>query len=187
MPIRLIFWIIFGAVIVRAMRSEKTFENCLLFSVVGFVTYVIWASGVHDNYLFVAVILAYLLMLHERTREHWAIATILAVMLNINMFVFYGVTRTQLQSRVVGVDVSVILAMLYAIAWLLWHCTHAGCGSPKSRASARKGKHICQQRAHKRQPSSQPCHGNERSARKCDNEIAKILSASVRICIARGT
>ena len=131
MPIRLIFWIIFGAVIVRAMRSEKTFENCLLFSVVGFVTYVIWASGVHENHLFVAVILAYLLMLHERTREHWAIATILAVMLNINMFVFYGVTGTQLQSRVVGVDVSVILAMLYAIAWLLLALYACGVWQPK--------------------------------------------------------
>jgi hypothetical protein len=98
---------------------EKTFCSCLLFSIVGLLTYVIWNSGVHENHLFVAVILAYMLMLHERTREHWAIVTILAVMFNINLFVFYGVTGTELQPRVVGVDLSIILAMLYAVAWLL--------------------------------------------------------------------
>jgi hypothetical protein len=119
MPVKVIFWIVFGAVFVRAVRSEKTFTNCLLFSIVGFMTYVIWSPGVHENHLFVPVILAYMLMLHERTREHWAIVTILAVMSNVNMFVFYGVTGTELQSRVVGVDLSVILAILYAVAWLL--------------------------------------------------------------------
>ena len=101
------------------MRSDKTLKNCLLLSIVGFVTYAIWNSGVHENHLFVAVILAYILMLHERTREHWAIATILAVMFNVNMFVFYGVTGSKLQSRIVGVDLSGILAILYAVAWVL--------------------------------------------------------------------
>jgi hypothetical protein len=60
-----------------------------------------------------------MLMLHQRTREHWAIVTVLAVMFNVNMFVFYGVTGTKLQSPVVGVDLSGVLAMLYAVAWLL--------------------------------------------------------------------
>jgi hypothetical protein len=86
---------------------------------IGLVTYVIWNSGVHENHLFVAAILAYMLMLHQRTREHWAIVTVLAVMFNVNMFVFYGVTGTKLQSPVVGVDLSGVLAMLYAVAWLL--------------------------------------------------------------------
>jgi hypothetical protein len=119
LPFKIIFWICYITVVIRAMRIEKTFRSCLLFSIVGLLTYVIWNSGVHENHLFVAVILAYMLMLHERTREHWAIVTILAVMLNINLFVFYGVTGTELQPRVVGVDLSIILAMLYAVAWLL--------------------------------------------------------------------
>ena len=119
LPIKIIFWIGFGTVVIRAMRSEKTFKNCLLFSIIGLMTYVIWNSGVHENHLFVAVVLAYMLMLHERSREHRAIVTILVVMFNVNLFVFYGVTGTELQSPVVGVDLSVILAMLYAVAWLL--------------------------------------------------------------------
>ena len=73
----------------------------------------------HENHLFVAVVLAFMLMLHERTHEHWAIVATLAVMLNVNMFLFYGVDGTARLSPVVGIDLSVILALLYAVAWLL--------------------------------------------------------------------
>jgi hypothetical protein len=119
LPLKIIFWILFITVVVQSMRREQTFKNCLPFLIIGLVTYVIWNSGVHENHLFVAVILAYMLMLHEYTRKHWAIATILAIMFNVNMFVFYGVTGTKLQSSVAGVDLSGALAMVYAVAWLL--------------------------------------------------------------------
>ena len=119
LPVKIIFSIVFATIIISAIRADKTFNNCILFSIIGLVTYVIWNSGVHENHLFVAVILAYMLMLHQRTREHWAIVTVLAVMFNVNMFVFYGVTGTKLQSPVVGVDLSGVLAMLHAVAWLL--------------------------------------------------------------------
>jgi hypothetical protein len=59
-----------------------------------------------------------MLMLHEHTRENWAIAT-MGVMFNVNLFVFCGVSRIQLQSPAVDVDLSGPLAMLYAVAWLL--------------------------------------------------------------------
>jgi len=120
LPIKIMFVIVFGSLVVRAIRSDKSFRNCLLFSIVGFVTYVMWNSGVHENHWFVAVVLAYMLMLHSRTHEHWTIATIITVMANINLFVFYGVTgTTEFQSRVVGVDLSITFAMLYATAWFL--------------------------------------------------------------------
>src|SRR4029077_18108271 len=137
LPLKIIFWILFITVIVHSMRREHTFKNCLLFSIIGLVTYVIWNSGVHENHLFVAVILAYMLMLHEYTREHWAIVTILAIMFNVNMFVFYGVTGTKLQSSVVGVDLSGALAMVYAVAWLLLVVYVGGRCSQKRRTMAR--------------------------------------------------
>jgi hypothetical protein len=65
----------------------------MLFSIIGLVTYAIWNVGVHENRLFVAVVLAFM------TREHWAIVTVLTVMLNVNMFVFYGVTGTEFSLR----------------------------------------------------------------------------------------
>jgi hypothetical protein len=120
LPSKIMFGIVFGTLVVRATRSDKTFQDCLLFSIVGFVTYVMCNTGVHENHWFLAVVLAFMLVLHSRIREHWAIVTIISVMANINLFVFYGVTgTTELKSRVVGVDLSIILAMLYAVAWLL--------------------------------------------------------------------
>lgn len=118
LPIKVMFAIVFGAVIVRMIQSDKSFQNCLLFSIIGFVSYLIWNTGVHENHWFSAVVVAFMLMLHTRTREHWAIVTILVVMANINLFVFYGITGTELESRVLGLDLSIVLAILYAVAWL---------------------------------------------------------------------
>jgi hypothetical protein len=118
-PVKVMFFVLFATVLVRAMRSELSYQNCLLFSLTGFVTYVMWNAGVHENHWFVAVILAYMLVLHSRTREHWTIATMITIMGNINLFTFYGLTGTpEIQSRVIGIDLSMILAELYALAWL---------------------------------------------------------------------
>jgi hypothetical protein len=116
---KIFFAIIFIIILIRAMHVEKRFEYCILFSILGFVTYAIWNSGVHENHLFVPVILAYMLMMLKYTSESWAITAVIAAMLNINLFIFYGVTGTQLQSRVVGIDLSVVLAMLYIVVWLV--------------------------------------------------------------------
>jgi hypothetical protein len=137
LPAKIIFSIIFVLIIVRATYTEKTLTYCLLFSIVGFVTYVIWNAGVHENHLFIAVILAYMLMLHERTPEHRVIVTILAAMFNVNLFVFYGVTGTELQSRVVGIDLSIILAMLYVVAWLF--LVVYAWGAPQQRKESERG------------------------------------------------
>jgi hypothetical protein len=120
LPSKIMFGIVFGTLIVRATRSDKTFQDCLLFSIIGFVSYVMWNSGVHENHWLVAVVLAFMLVLHWPIREHWEIVTIISVMANINLFVFYGVTgKTEIKSRVVGIDLSIILAMLCAVVWLL--------------------------------------------------------------------
>ena len=52
LPFRTIFWIIFGVVLMRAISSEGSFGNFLLFAIVGFLTYIMWNSGVHENHLF---------------------------------------------------------------------------------------------------------------------------------------
>jgi hypothetical protein len=115
-----VFAVLFAALLVRAMQAEKTFENCLLlFSIAGVLTYATWNTNVHENHLFPAMVIAYLLMLHNFTRDNWAIAALLAVMSNVNLFVFYGVTGTRLVSPVVGFDLTLVLAALYALAWLL--------------------------------------------------------------------
>jgi hypothetical protein len=53
-------------------------------------------------------------------------------MFNIDLFIFYGVTGPELQSRVLGIDLSVILAMVYVVAWIL-SVVHAwGAAQPRT-------------------------------------------------------
>jgi hypothetical protein len=104
-------------IVVRALYVIDGINDCLLFSIIGVVTYFNFNSGVHENHLFVAVLLAYILMLFTHTRQDRALVTFLVVVSNINLFVFYGVTGTELQNRVVGVDLSLVLAILSVIAW----------------------------------------------------------------------
>jgi hypothetical protein len=40
-------------------------------------------------------------------------------MLNVNLFVFYGITGQEVIARTVGIDLSVILALLFGAIWLL--------------------------------------------------------------------
>jgi len=114
-----VFAVLFAALLIRAMQAEKTFENCLLFSIAGVLTYATWNTNVHEYHLFLAMLIAYLLMLHDGTRENWAIAALLVVMPNVNLFVFYGVTGTPLLSPVIGLDLTLALALLHALVWLL--------------------------------------------------------------------
>lgn len=133
LPFKIVFVIIFGIIFSRAMRVEKRFEYCLLFSVVGFVTYAIWNSGVHENHLFVPVILSYILMILKYNSETRAITAVIATMFNINLFIFYGVTGTELQPRVLGIDLSIVLAMLYIVVWLVLAAYAWGVAEPTQR------------------------------------------------------
>jgi hypothetical protein len=44
---------------------------------------------------------------------------LLIVLLNVNLFIFYGLTGTQLVRRTVGIDLTLPLSVLFALAWLL--------------------------------------------------------------------
>jgi hypothetical protein len=133
LPFKIVFSIIFGIIFIRAMRVEKRFEYCLLFSIVGFVTYAIWNSGVHEYHLFVPVILSYMLMILKYNSETRAITVVIATMFNINLFIFYGVTGTELQSRVLSIDLSIVLAILYIVVWLVLAAYAWGVAEPAQR------------------------------------------------------
>jgi hypothetical protein len=119
LPIRAVFGLVLLATLYIYIRTPKNYANMLFFMVLGVLTYGIWNTAVHENHWFVAVIPALLLAHETRMPWHWAIAVLVATMLNINLFVFYGITGTPLVSHVVGIDLTLVLAALFAVAWLL--------------------------------------------------------------------
>jgi hypothetical protein len=118
LPFKLVFFGLLAWILRRFLRVERSFENCLLFSVLGVVTYGVWNSAVHENHWFVALVPAFLLAgTVSGTAARW-VCLLIAAMLNVNLFVFYGVTGQEVISRSVGIDLSVVLALLYAAMWL---------------------------------------------------------------------
>jgi ABC-type dipeptide/oligopeptide/nickel transport system permease component len=83
------------------------------------VTYGIWNSAVHENHWFVAMIVAFMLAGESRTAPTYWIAILTAAMFNVNLFVFYGITGPEVIARDVGIDLSVILSLLFVAIWFL--------------------------------------------------------------------
>ena len=98
-------------------RCEKTFTNLLIFSVLGYLCYFTFNTGVHENHLFLVTILAVVLYWRE---ESWrANAVILLLMANINLFLFYGVDGDlHFPRRFAGVDIALPLAILNVLFFI---------------------------------------------------------------------
>jgi hypothetical protein len=118
LPVKAMFLAVFVAVVWRAARSENTLANCLLLSVVGAAAHCTLNAGVHENHWFLPFLLAFVLMMHAPSDASRTIALLMAAMLNINLFLFYGVTGEPVVRRVLLVDLSVPLALLFVAGWI---------------------------------------------------------------------
>jgi hypothetical protein len=131
-PVRLLFGVVMLATVYSHMRSPKTYANMLFFMVLGVLTYGVWNTAVHENHWFVAVAPAVLLAHETGLPRHKSLLVLVAAMLNINLFVFYGIVGSQLAARAVGFDLTLVLAGLFAVAWLTVFRDGWRLGSPSS-------------------------------------------------------
>ncbi|MEI6667391.1 MAG: hypothetical protein WCP29_04480 [Acidobacteriota bacterium] len=109
LPFKFLFAWQFLALLYRYVTGPVRIERTLAYSLVGFLAYVVLSSGVHENHWFVPSVLAIVLIQFDR---RWlAPALALGVVANLNLLLFYGFDGHGLPfSRVVGIDVSVLLA-----------------------------------------------------------------------------
>lgn len=119
-PPFLVFVVLYGLALFRFFTSEKTFENLILFSLAGYLSYFVFNTGVHENHLFMAVILTAVLM-HLNKDRYLSTFVVWALVFNINMFVFYGIDGTGPEySRIVyGNDPTVFLSVVNVLIFLL--------------------------------------------------------------------
>ena len=100
-------------------RREKTFAGMLTFALLGFLAYFTFNPGVHENHLFVPAILAAALAFWAPERRLEML--IVALMFNINMYVFYGSSGPGLEfDRVIfhQVDMALPLACINVLFFL---------------------------------------------------------------------
>ncbi len=111
-----LFWGSYLMALACFFQREKSFENLLRYALVGYLSYCMFNTGVHENHFYPAMVLGFFLFLERRAFLPLAIA--LAVGVNLNMFVFYGLNgKVSPFPRVVGVDITLPLAMLYLAAF----------------------------------------------------------------------
>jgi hypothetical protein len=112
------FGLLYGLAWLAFVRSPKSFDDLIRFGLAGYLTYFMLNAGVHENHLFLAVLLAAILAWRQpQYRFDFGLWALLA---NLNLFVFYGADGTGLGfSRVVGVDLTLPLAMVYVVQFAI--------------------------------------------------------------------
>jgi hypothetical protein len=99
-------------------RRARPIEELLSLSFVGYASYFMFATGVHENHLFPACLVAFALAgLQPGRLGAYLLWTTVA---NVNMYFYYGVDGIEpTWSRVLGIDLSVLLAAANVVLFLL--------------------------------------------------------------------
>lgn len=133
---RILFALFYLGTLLAFLRRQKSFDNFLRFAIAGYLSYFTFNIGVHENHLFLAMLLAFTIYGLD-TRDRYT-TLILALMANINLFLFYGVTGEYPYQRLIGIDLSVPLALfnvLFFLAFWVITCWQKD-GEPKKRMPA---------------------------------------------------
>ena len=115
---KLIFFSFYTITFLSFLKQEKSFENLIYYSLIGFLSYFIFNTGVHENHLFMATILA--LILFFLNRDYFITSFFIIIMSNVNLLIFFGTDGRGLGfSRVVGIDITIIFSILNVVFFLL--------------------------------------------------------------------
>jgi hypothetical protein len=115
-------YVCFAASVCYFYFSRRTFAEFLHAAIACFMAYFIFGGGVHENHAFLPALLGLCWMAMDRTR--YLEATLLAVMFNLNLFLFYGANGigAPFSTVVAGWDMTIFLAafnlVVFAILWL---------------------------------------------------------------------
>ncbi len=117
---KVLFFLTYLVALAAFFKREKTFENLINFSLIGYLAYFTFNTGVHENHLFLAAILG--VILFWINRERWPVMFILVLMSNVNLILFFGIDGKEPPfGRVIAhiVDVALLLAIFNVVFFLL--------------------------------------------------------------------
>ena len=87
---KFLFWGCYAAVLWKFVKSGKTFADFALAACLGYTAYFIFNIGVHENHLFLGMVLGFVL-LWERAPLALVLSAYLAFAANVNLIAFYGI------------------------------------------------------------------------------------------------
>ena len=144
LPEKILFYLSYAAILIAFARQKKTFKQLIVYSMLGYLSYFLFNTGVHENHLFPVACLAWILVFIDSSQLVRAINFNIAV--NINLFLFAGVFGQGVRCVIGGVDITLwfALANIGLFIGLLFHTFRtdhvgfkfwAGQPAPSARAS----------------------------------------------------
>ena len=115
---KLAFVFFYGWSFVLFFKSQNTFKNLLIYSVIGYLAYFTFNTSVHENHLFMAAVMALLLFFVDSSQL--SLFLVIALMFNVNEYIFYGPYGKGMPfSRWIGVDITILFSLLYIIIFFV--------------------------------------------------------------------
>ena len=121
LALRLLFVGVYGLLMLRAWTRSLSFTTTVSYCLAGFMTYCLLSTGVHENHMFIAVLLAlYLFSMSEISVETviWV-----AVMLNVNLYLFYsgdGILAKLPRNLFGVVDTALLASIFNCVVYGAW-------------------------------------------------------------------
>ncbi len=118
---KLLFILFYSITLVTFFRRDKNFEGFLKFSLIAYLSYFIFNTGVHENHLFLVIILSFVLFWSNR--NNFLLMIVMILMSNLNLFLFYGINGAGI-NRVINntLDVafpfSILNVILFFVFWI---------------------------------------------------------------------
>jgi hypothetical protein len=109
LPERILFYASYFGILLAFVRNTKTFERLLLYSMLGYLSYFLFNTGVHENHLFLIACLAWILVFIDSSQSLRAIN--LSIAANINLFLFAGAFGQGVRCVIAGVDITLLFAL----------------------------------------------------------------------------
>ena len=108
-PEKVLFYLSYLSLFVAFLRQKKTFERLILYSILGYMAYFIFNTGVHENHLFLVCCLAWILVFVNS--DHLVRGLNFSLAANANLFLFYGISGERFHRVIAGVDITVFFAV----------------------------------------------------------------------------
>jgi hypothetical protein len=120
-PNKILFYLSYVAIFVAFARQTKTFQRLIVYSMLGYLAYFCFNTGVHENHLFLICCLAWILVFFEPGQIVRCINLTLAA--NANLFLFFGAFGHRLNPVIAGIDITLLFVPvnLCLFAGFLWH------------------------------------------------------------------
>ncbi len=121
LPEKILFYLSYAAILIAFALKKKTFRHLIVYSILGYLSYFLFNTGVHENHLFPIACLAWILVFIDSSQLVRAIN--LSIAANINLFLFFGVFGQRINTVIAGVDMTLwfALANVGLFAGLLLH------------------------------------------------------------------